>query len=539
MSPELLIDGYKLDHRRQYPDKTEVVVSNLTARSTRRGNKKDVVALGYQYWVKKILIKKWNKKFFKKPKDEVVARFRRMVNAYLGPDNEVGYEHIAALHDLGYLPVKILALPEGTVYPYRVPCLVIWNTKEEFFWLTNYLETILSTSIWGMSTSATTALEYRRLLEAYAMLTVGNTDFVKFQAHDFSFRGMFGLGAAKMSGFGHLAAGFVGTDTIPAIEFAEKWYKANVDTELVGCSVAATEHAVMCAGTKDGEDATFLRLIKILYPKGILSIVSDTWDFWRILNPKDGLLVKLKENILNRSGKVVIRPDTGDPVKIVTGDAKPLKVVSNTAIQQAVEEGYEYICSKGAYYFIDLGTSHPDTFFNIVEVPKEKVTPAMKGAIQCLYEIFGGTKTPKGYIALNEHIGLIYGDSITLQRAHKICELLEVMGFASTNIVFGIGSYTYAYVTRDTDGYAVKATFVKVDGEERAIFKAPKTGDGTKNSAKGLPAVFKDANGQFYLKDEATWDELLNCELVPIFEDGKLLREHSLSEIRSRMSQYV
>lgn len=111
-------------------------------------------------------------------------------------------------------------------------------------------------------------------------------------------------------------------------------------------------------------------------------------------------------------------------------------------------------------------------------------------------------------------------------------------GFASINIVFGIGSYTYQYVTRDTDGYAVKATFARINGQDRPIFKKPKTGDGVKNSAKGLTAVYKDENGEYYLKDNATWEEMLNCELIPIFKDGKILKDWTLQEVRDNLAKF-
>ena len=239
LNPATAIDGYKVDHRRQYPDNTEVVFSNLTARTTRRDYTEHVVFFGLQYFIKSFLIKNWNEDFFKQPKEEVISRFERRINNYLGPNN-VGTQHIADLHDLGYLPIKIMALPEGSVYPLRVPCLVIFNTDERFFWLTNYLETILSTNVWGMCTSATTAHQYKKILTQYALDTDGSTEFVNWQGHDFSFRGMFGAEAAAMSGAAHLLS-FTGTDTIPAIDFLEDYYGANSDLELVGGSVAATD----------------------------------------------------------------------------------------------------------------------------------------------------------------------------------------------------------------------------------------------------------------------------------------------------------
>ncbi|MBX9870054.1 MAG: nicotinate phosphoribosyltransferase, partial [Burkholderiaceae bacterium] len=487
LNPATAIDGYKVDHRRQYPDNTEVVFSNLTARTTRREYTNDLVFFGLQYFIKSFLIKCWEEDFFQQPKEEVIRRFARRINNYLGPNN-VGTQHIADLHELGYLPIKIMALPEGSVYPLRVPCLVIFNTDERFFWLTNYLETILSTNVWGMCTSATTAHEYKKILTRYALETDGNTDFVNWQGHDFSFRGMFGAEAAAMSGAAHLLS-FTGTDTIPAIDFLEDFYSANSDVELVGGSVAATEHSVMCAGGMDNELETFRRLIQDIYPTGIVSIVSDSWDFWQVMTD---FTVKLKEQILARDGKVVFRPDTGCPVKMICGDADA-----------------------------PIGS------------------PEYKGAIECLWEVFGGNQTTQGYRLLDPHVGLIYGDSITIERATAICTGLKAKGFASTNVVFGIGSYTYQYVTRDTDGFAVKATFAKISGEDREIFKAPKTGDGTKNSAKGLVAVYKDAQGQFYLKDQVSWDDVNNCEFVPVFENGKLLNEVTLAEVRARLASAV
>jgi len=490
LNPATAIDGYKVDHRRQYPDNTEVVFSNLTARTTRREYTDHLVFFGLQYFIKSFLIKSWEDDFFKQQKDEVIRRFSRRINNYLGPNN-VGTQHIADLHDLGYLPIKIMALPEGSVYSLRVPCLVIFNTDERFFWLTNYLETILSTNVWGMCTSATTAHEYKKILTAYALETDGSTEFVNWQGHDFSFRGMYGAEAATMSGAAHLLS-FTGTDTIPAIDFLEDFYGANSDLELVGGSVAATEHSVMCAGGMDNELETFRRLIQDIYPAGIVSIVSDSWDFWDFWQVMTDFTVKLREQILARDGKVVFRPDTGCPVKMICGDADA-----------------------------EIGS------------------PEYKGAIECLWEVFGGSETKQGYKILDPHVGLIYGDSITIERATAICAGLKAKGFASTNVVFGIGSYTYQYVTRDTDGFAVKATFAKISGENREIFKAPKTGDGTKNSAKGLVAVYKNDQGEFYLKDQVSWNEVNDCEFVPVFENGKLLNEVTLTEVRERLATMI
>lgn len=526
-NPANQIDFYKADHRRQYPNGTQIVFSNLTARKSRVSGVNEIVFFGLQYFIKEYLMKRWNEDFFKQPKEKVVNDYKRRIETSLGKD-AITFEHIEALHDLGYLPLEIKALPEGSIVGMRCPCLVMFNTKAEFFWVTNYFETILSCVIWGGITSATTAYQYKRLLTEFADKTVGNRDFVQWQGHDFSFRGMFGFEAACISGAAHLLS-FTGTDTIPAIDFHEQYYGANSEKELIGASVPATEHSVMCMGTKDDEIGTFKRLISEIYPAGIVSIVSDTWDFWKVITE---YVPQLKDLILARNGKVVIRPDSGDPVKIICGESFP----EFKTMEQA-ESFYEQNLKEknifkleGVYFKVKI---HSGKEFLVDAYQR---TPEDKGAIECLWETFGGTITDKGYKLLDGHIGLIYGDSITIDRCKQICQLLMDKGFCSFNVVLGIGSYTYQYVTRDTFGFAVKATYGEVNGESREIFKNPKTDDGTKNSAKGLIAVYRSENdSSFQLHDRMTWIEVNNCELKTVFRNGTMFHEQTLSEIRDRL----
>ncbi|RFS15691.1 nicotinate phosphoribosyltransferase [Emticicia sp. C21] len=482
MNPLLLTDGYKVDHRRQYPTGTTLVYSNWTPRKSRIESIHEVVFFGLQYFLKKYIIEDFTNHFFNQPKEVVVKQYARFINNYLG-ENQVGTAHIEALHDLGYIPMVFKALPEGVSVPVRVPMFTMYNTKPEFFWLTNYFETLLSTAIWVPCTSATIARQYRRILDKYAQETSSVPEFVDWQAHDFSMRGMGGIEASVTSGSGHLLS-FTGTDTIPTLQFLETYYNANSDTELIGGSVAATEHSVMCMGTNEGEYETFKRLITDIYPKGIVSIVSDTWDLWKVLTE---YLPALKEEITNREGKVVIRPDSGDPVDIIAGN------------------------------------------------PDGKTIEEKKGVIELLWDTFGGTTNAKGYKELIPKIGAIYGDSITIDRATQICERLKQKGFASTNVVLGIGSYTYQYNTRDTFGFAMKATYGEVNGEGREIYKDPITDDGTKKSAKGLIQIYKDPQGHYQLKDQCSWEEEKQGELREVFRDGKLLIDDSLAEIRKRL----
>ena len=490
INPLNAIDFYKADHRRQYPVGTEYVYANFTPRSSRLAKMlpdfdDKIVFFGLQGFIKHFLIETWNEGFFNQAKAKVVAAYKRRMDNALG-EGAVPVEHIEALHDLGYLPLKIKALPEGSRVNIKVPVLTIINTDPNFFWLTNYIETVLSAELWKSCTTASIAYEYKRLLTQYAEKTGAPLDFVAVQGHDFSSRGMSGIYDAAQSGVGHLTS-FIGTDSVASIDYAEEYYNA---TGVIGVSVPATEHSVMCMGSEESEIETFRRLICELYPAGVVSIVSDTWDFWRVITE---FSVELKAEILKRQpnalglAKVVFRPDSGDPVKIICGD--------------------------------------PDA---------ERDSPAYKGAVQCLWEIFGGTETTQGYKVLNERVGLIYGDSITLERAQNILKGLEAKGFASNNLVFGIGSYTYNYLTRDSFGFAVKATWGQVNGVGRELFKDPVTDSGVKKSAKGLLRVEQTENS-FELFDQQSFEQEKMGALQTVFENGQLLRECSLDQIRERL----
>jgi nicotinamide phosphoribosyltransferase len=488
MNPLLLTDGYKTGHHQQYPKGTTLVYSNFTPRSNKYAPKgcNEVVVFGTQM-VMQQLHEMFQNEFFSQPKEQVCGEMQKELSMYLGMLYDVS--HFEALHDLGYLPIQVKSLPEGSKAPIKVPVLTIHNTHPEFYWITNYLETILSNLLWKPMTSATIANQYRKVLTKWMEKTDPERAwFVDWQGHDFSMRGMDSVEAVVASGLGHLTS-FSGTDSLPAIYGARKYYGAN---EFVAGSVPATEHSVMCAGGKEDEVETFRRLLET-YPTGILSVVSDTWDLWKVCTEH---VVTLKEEIMARDGKLVIRPDSGDPVDILCG--------YNT---------------DGAFYS-EIETSRPE----------------YKGVIELLWDVFGGTINEQGYKVLDSHIGAIYGDSITIDRANEICARLEAKGFASTNVVLGIGSFTYQYNTRDTFGFAMKATYVEVNGEAREIFKDPITDDGTKKSATGLLAVFEnEVNGAYELHDRCNWETENNGELKTIYHNGEIYQRTTLTQIRERL----
>jgi nicotinamide phosphoribosyltransferase len=572
----LLADFYKSGHVFQYVKGTEKVYSTETPRSNKYfPQAKEVVVVGLSMLCQKWLIDYFNRNFFDRPLDEVVAEYERYMKFCLfiaEPDSS----HITALWNISYLPIEIKALEEGTLCPMRVPFMTIENTKPEFYWVTNFLETLICGESWIPITSATIALHYRGIMEEWAMKTVGNTDFVPFQGHDFSMRGM-SMSSGAMSGLGHLSV-FKGTDTPNAVALAERYYDSDIETEIVGCSVPATEHSVMCTlifyylnklnkgetclgislkdyPNKDAKTVAELVSIKYLitevYPTGIFSIVSDTFDLWEVCT---FIVTELKDIILARDGKVVIRPDSGDPVNIICGDVSDIKnyndaeslddckshaeldawggISEGAAHGEMGDDDCDIVFEFDDKYYVancraewgrhDKQYYYLESVYDVTTKPYE-LKSSDKGVIELLWDVFGGTVNEKGYKELDAHIGAIYGDAITPERCSSILQRSEGKGFASTNVVFGIGAFTYQHVTRDTFGIAVKSTNVIVDGEELSLLKDPITDDGIKKSQTGVVAVLKKENGELITTDGHKFNDKIEGNLlVTLFKDGIL-----------------
>ena len=586
-------DGYKLGHGPMYRRGTSKVGSNLTPRTDKIHRRTCttfydglLVWVGGQAAVQE-LHENWEASFFKQPKEVVMKEYEEFLFGYLGRDLPTVYQ-MAALHDLGYLPLEFRSLPEGTLVPMGIPVLTVTNTLDDFFWLVNYHETPLSATTWKTATNATVAREYRKICEHYTKLTGCYDAFtVSVMCHDFSMRGMSGIEDAARSGIGHLTS-FVGTDTLPAIRHAKKYYDA---TGLIGISVPATEHAVtsnnILSILAELEDATYeflsgeqcvihgrmsmnnederliaevmfvYDLITRIVPDGIVSNVSDTYDFW-------GMMTRgypyLKEVIMRRNplglqpGKVVVRPDSGDPVEVICGRKYHDLTADEMNEDSFCDIGYDYVDgfnseeevdflvkSEGKFYKVKGYASREydyTRYFEFHSIEEYERTAEEKGAIQILWDTFGGTHTTTGHKLLDSHIGLIYGDSITTKRALEILSRLAEQGFAAANVVFGVGSYTYQCVTRDVFGFAVKATNSVIDGKEVAIYKDPKT-DSKKKSAKGRLHVSADVEQDgwpLYLEDNVTAErENDGDQLLTVFyRDGAFLKRVTLDEIRQR-----
>lgn len=539
------VDSYKLGHADQYPAGTTKVYSNFTPRSEAHFNVPDQYKDGHISWFGlqgflQEMQEIWDSTFFNLTEYEFQAELKDIAEIYApfcGP-NGFNLQRLTDLYNLGYLPLCIKALPEGSRVPIGVPVLTITNTVDEFYWLPNFMETWMSAELWKSSTSASTAFVYRKIIERYADITGGSKEFIDWQGHDFSSRGMSGIADAAKSGAGHLLY-FTGTDNISAVKYIRDVYQGK--NTFIGGSVPATEHSVMCAGGKETEIETFRRLLKT-YPSGIISIVSDTWDFWNVIT---NIAAELKEEILARTpdefgnAKTVFRPDSGDPVKIITG----YKVVGENQLRSShynvYDEGYEVVRTEdGRYFILEAVYNKYDGDFDRFSFTKEISEAEAKGAIECLAEIFSTTTNAKGYKTLNPRVGLIYGDSITPGRAEQILSRLQEKGFASDNVVFGIGSYTFQYATRDSLGFAMKATYVEINGEGMEIFKSPKTDNGTKKSAKGLLRVIKEQNS-YRLEDGISKDKETTEALQTVYMNGALVSDSSYENIRALARSYL
>ncbi len=506
-----VVDGYKLGHISQYIDKTEYVSSNLTPRSNKLARAlREHFDGKMQYFGLQMAIinmkEAWDDSFFSKDVDFVMKSYTRRIKNYLGPDH--GDDQIAAmreLHSVGYLPVEVKSLPEGIRVDMGVPVFTVKNTDKRFFWLTNYLETYLSCMVWPMCNSASISAEYLKTSARWSVVTDAPEQWVAIANHCFAARGHRGEADSMVSGMGHLSVGNVGTDTLWAIDGMEKYYGADSDKELIGCSVNAFEHATATQriayyrgklGFTDygqAEVESLRDIVANLYPTGIISYVADSEDYFWLM--EEGLK-QVKDEILNRTEdslglcKVVFRPDSSPktPLEVIVGD------------KEAPTGSAEY-----------------------------------KGSLELLWENFGGGYNSKGLRLINPKVGLIYGEAIDIDMQEAIYKTMFEMGFCVSNILLGTGSWGFLdRSSRDSYNIAIKGTHSIVDGEEVSMQKTPKTAMGSKKSAKGLLRV-ENENGKFVLYDQQTPEQEQQGLLDTVFLNGKLVKETSLQEIRERV----
>lgn len=489
INPLLESDFYKQVHWNQYPKNVTKIVSYFTPRMTRLPEQKYLITFGLQAFIKEFLIEDFNEFFFSRNKLEVVAECERLLNHTLG-EGLCGTHRIAELHDLGYLPLEVKAIAEGSQVPIGVPMFEISNTHPDFAWLTNAIESVISCEMWHAMISANVGYLYRQIVNKYYDISCDDNIPRSKALGDFSMRGQESKRSAYKSSAAWLLS-FLNTATVPAIDYLEKYYNCDCTNEPVGFGAVSTEHSVMCSNyAVDGDEITMVkRLLTEIYPHTSFSMVSDSYDYWNLV---DNILPQCKKEIMEHDGCILIRGDSGDPVEVVT-----------------------------------------ETVFH-------------------LWSTFGGTVNSKGYKVLDKHIKAIYGDSITPTRAEQIYEILIKNGFACSNVSLGVGSFsmqclesykehanipTLTPYTRDTFGIAIKATYAEdKDGNAINIFKAPKEAS-FKKSHKGCCVVLTGSDGEMYYEDEHTFSETYGASntLKQVFKDGKLTREFSLKEIRNRL----
>ena len=483
----LLKDFYKAVHSEMLNPGMTKSVSYYTPRKSRVNRWPKVVNFGLQMFIKNWLIDEFNENFFNRPEDEVVAEYKRVLDNAMGKDI-YDINKVRKLHKLGYLPIEIISIPEGIEVPMRCPIFGITNTHDEFAWLPQALESLISAEVWYPMITATVGHTYRQIVDKYYDLTCDDNIPHRRALGNFDFRGDMGVDAALKAAAGWLMS-FVNTATVPVIPFMEQMYNCDCTKEEVGFGAVSTEHFVMCSNfAVDGDERTFLkRLLTELYPNTSFSCVCDSYDYWNVV---ENILPSLKDEIMAHNGCFLVRGDSGDCIDVVT-----------------------------------------KTVFK-------------------LWELFGGTVNTKGYKVLDPHVKALYGDSITVERAEKIYQILMDNGFAASNVSLGVGSFSMHCIeedgmlkpfTRDTFSSCIKACDAIINGKEYPIFKDPKTdretGDGFKKSQRGACRVFlKD--GELTYEDGLTYEESLKNNIMqPVFRDGKLLVDYTIKQVRNQLNK--
>ena len=478
----LYSDTYKQCHPRMYPKGLTKLVSYWTPRRSMFGEDDTMIFFGLQGFLEGFLHEEFLNFFYYVSHQDLEEIFTKvLVHHGIEPTE---FERVADLHRLGYLPIQIRAIPEGTAVPMGVPCIEITNTHKDFAWVVQWIECILQTELWKPCCHATMARKFKNLANKYYAETSDGDP--EMSMSDFGMRGMSGLDEAVKASAAWLTS-FRKTSTIPTIFWIENNYKKC--PEGVGIGAVSTEHSVMSANyAVDGDELTFFRrMLTELYPQTSFSIVSDTYDYWNVI---DNIIPRLKTEILNHEGTMLIRPDSGDIVSI-----------------------------------------------------------SVK-TIEKLWDIFGGTTNSKGYKILNPHIRVIYGDGCTLLAIETIWEKLKEKGFAADNIYFGVGAFSFAATmtkdkglivhTRDTYGIAMKATFAEIDGKAIPIYKNPATDTShTKKSHKGCVAV-KEIDGKLVAEDG--YDHFVPDEetlLRTVYKDDFPVIREDFETIRKRCCQWA
>jgi nicotinamide phosphoribosyltransferase len=448
----LNVDSYKASHYLQYPANTSNVSSYIEARG---GQFKEALFFGLQMFIKAYLTRPIT--------NEDIDEAETIFEAHGVPFNEEGWRYIVEKCD-GYLPIEIEALPEGVVVPVKNAMVQVINTDPNCAWLTSYVETALLRAVWYPTTVATLSWNCRQLITRFLEETSDSAEGIEFKLHDFGARGATSEEAAALGGVAHLV-NFMGTDTISGVLAARRYYGA----DMAGFSIPAAEHSTITSWGKDNEAEAYANMLdQFSGPGKLVAVVSDSYDLW---NAIDNIWSdELREKVERTGGTLVIRPDSGDPVEIVTE------------------------------------------------------------TIERLMTNFGYEVNAKGYRVLPSFVRVIQGDGVSLQTIEAILAAMKLRKQSAENIAFGMGGELLQKINRDTMKFAMKASAAKVDGLWRDVFKDPITDSG-KRSKKGRLAVIKDAEGQIRTIRAQDLGDNVNL-LQPVFRNGRLLKSLSFDEVR-------
>lgn len=590
----LMTDFYKATHMMQYQEGITHFTSYLTPRKSRFKNINKMVVFGIANFVNKWLSEDFNKNFF----GATYAKLYHDVTTVLC--DGLGYTikmanatlvKIRDLHKLGYLPIEINGLPEGTLCPMQVPAIEIRSTHSNFAWVAQAIESLLSCEIWHPIISATVGLEYKKIAKEAFDKTVDNDISHMTAMCDFSMRGHESYASAVASGAAFLTS-FYNCSTIESREYIKNNYTYDESPIKIN-GLTSTEHSVMCSDYAicGDERETYKRLLTEVYPEVSFAAVCDSYDFWRVVTK---VLPTLRNEIEAHKGFLGIRHDAdSDPVHALCGIEEihlPNETDSEITDEKSFinyvenyfneisyfcdgEEGlktfyviyedekndkyYEGVFEIRPVYAGERGTYTDNKYFFINKIDVKKIrdmrTWEDKGMVETLYELFGGFINSKGYKVMNPKLKAVYGDSITIPRAKEIYRRLETKGFAANNVSLGVGSFSMECLeedgelkpfTRDSFSIAIKATYGKrIDKKgneiEFPIFKNPK-GCEDKKSLRGLCLPFYNSNNKLYVTEnlcEKEYDQLVNkSAFVNYFRDG-VVKYHSFDDIRNRMEE--
>ena len=451
-------DSYKTSHFLQYPPGTTRVFSYIESRG---GRHKQTVFFGLQYLLQRYLTTPVT--------EQDVLEADAFWREHGVPFHKDGWLHVVRKHG-GLLPLRIRAVPEGTVVPVSNALVTVENTCDECFWCTSWVETSLL-RVWYPITVCTESRFIKSVIKAGMERTCDDVQGgLGFKLHDFGARGVSSQESAAWGGASHLV-NFLGSDTAVGVALANRVYGA----KMAGFSIPAAEHSTITSWGRDGEEDAYRNMVhRFSKPGAIFAVVSDSYDIHRACKVLWG--DHLREEVIQRGGRLVVRPDSGDPPTIV------------------------------------------------------------RECVQILADKFGCTTNKRGFKVLN-HVGVIQGDGINAESVRKILSELENAGFSADNVAFGMGGALLQKHHRDVQQFAMKCSHVLVNGQSVDVYKEPATDPGKKSKRGRLDLVRDPATGAFEtrkMSGDPSEISLPDSALVTVYENGVVTREWAWDDVRKR-----